>query len=160
LVHEHGADLLYLRHVFLLPAGLCTLVDAQDVRVFGRSAGTHSALALSAHWRELNAELAVLTGPFGPPVGGSAPAPVHPGGLAGSSAGVVPKEERVDAAHGDASTGDFLEPDVDSAHSAPPSPSPGLTTHGGGGPRPARAPEPGEARPLRGGSASRLLDSP
>jgi len=130
LVHEHGADLLYLRHVFLLTAGLFRRVGAQDVRVFGRSAGTHSALALNAHWRELNAELAVLTGPFAPPTGGSATVPGRPGGTEGAATGVFPKEELADAARSDASNGDFLEPDADSPHSAPFPPPPGLATGG------------------------------
>ena len=63
LLHERGADMFFLRHVFLFVRGLCSLTEHLDVRLFGRSAGTHSALAFAAHLDELNAEWDGLLGP-------------------------------------------------------------------------------------------------
>ena len=56
MVHDLPADMLYLRHVFLMALGICTLTDRMDIEIYARSAGTHTALALAAHLPELNRE--------------------------------------------------------------------------------------------------------
>ena len=56
MVHDLTADMLYLRHVYLIALGICTLTDRMDIEVYARSAGTHTALALAAHLPELNRE--------------------------------------------------------------------------------------------------------
>jgi hypothetical protein len=55
MVHDLPADMLYLRHVYLIALGICTLTDRMDIEVYARSAGTHTALALAAHCRSSTA---------------------------------------------------------------------------------------------------------
>lgn len=54
LVHEPPADPLYLRHCFMLIAGMAEVQGgARCIHVAARSAGTHAALSLAAHWHAL-----------------------------------------------------------------------------------------------------------
>ena len=63
MVHDLPADMLYLRHVYLMALGICTLTNHMSVDVYARSAGTHTALALAAHLPELNREWGHLLSP-------------------------------------------------------------------------------------------------
>ena len=54
LVHDGAADMFCLRHIYLMIVGLCTLTNHMQVEVYGRSAGTHTAISLIAHLAELN----------------------------------------------------------------------------------------------------------
>ena len=63
MVHDLPADMLYLRHVYLMSLGICTLTDHMDIDIYARSAGTHTALALAAHLPELNREWGHLLAP-------------------------------------------------------------------------------------------------